>query len=167
MTGSPFSTDILDLFKLLDEHQVKYLIVGGEAVIYYGYPRLTGDIDLFYENSIDNLRCLWDTLELFWGGSIPGIQSMDELMIEGMVFQFGLPPNRIDLINHIDGVSFQEAWDGKVDEKIEIQNRGIPVYYIGLSSLIRNKTVLSRPKDQEDLKYLEELKKRKSEAGDK
>ncbi len=162
MTGPAFSRDILDMFELLHQYKVKYLIVGGEAVIYYGFPRLTGDIDLYYENSIENAHCLWDMLKDFWGGRIPVIQSEDELLIEGMVFQFGIPPNRIDFINKIEGVFFREAWEGRVHEKIQIDDRKVPVYYIGLNELIHNKTALSRPKDQEDLKYLEEIKKRKS-----
>lgn len=163
MTGSSFSQDVLDLFQCLNEFKVKYLIVDGEAVIYYGFPRLTGDIDLFYDTSDDNTRFLWDALNVFWEGSIPGIESSDELLIEGMVFQFGVPPNRIDLINKIDGIDFQEAWQGKVVEKVELDEKNIPVFYIGISALIRNKSVLSRPKDQEDLKYLEEAKRRRTE----
>ncbi len=162
MTGSVFSRDILDLFALLNRYQVKYVIVGGEAVIYYGFPRLTGDVDLYYENSIENTHRLWDVLKDFWGGNIPVIRSEDELLIEGMVFQFGIPPNRIDLVNKIEGVGFQEVWEGKIDEKIQIDDREVPVYYIGLNELIQNKVILSRPKDQEDLKYLKEIKKRRS-----
>lgn len=159
MTGSPFSQDTLDLLKCLDECKVKYIIVGGEAVIYYGYPRLTGDIDLFYENSKENVHHLWDALNAFWNGTIPGIQSMDEFMIDGMVFQFGVPPNRIDFINKIEGVDFQEAWKERVNEKIRFKDKEVTAYYIGISALIHNKSMLSRPKDQEDLKYLVEFKR--------
>ena len=68
----------------------------------------------------------------------------------------------LDLINKIEGVGFQEVWEGKIDEKIQIDDREVPVYYIGLNELIQNKVILSRPKDQEDLKYLKEIKKRRS-----
>lgn len=159
MTGETFSRDCLDLFRCLTESKVKALIVGGQAVIYYGFPRLTGDIDLFYENTRENVHRLWNALDSFWEGSIPGIESSEELRIQGMVFQFGMPPNRIDLINQIEGVDFGGAWEERTDEKIRLDDKEVTVHYIGLDALIRNKSVLSRPKDLEDLKYLEEAKK--------
>ena len=75
MKASHFSLDVLDFLLLLSIHKVRYVIVGGEAVIYYGFARLTGDIDFFYEPTAENARRLYRTLDKFWRGSIPGIQS--------------------------------------------------------------------------------------------
>jgi len=70
------SSDTLDFLLCLNKHRVKYLIVGGEAVIYYGYPRLTGDIDFFFEQSAQNCNRLFDALTEFWEEDIPGGSSI-------------------------------------------------------------------------------------------
>ena len=75
-------------------------------------------------------------------------------MQKGVVVQFGVPPNRIDLLNTIDGVSFDEVWTNRTVEKIQAGGDNIPVYYIGKIELIRNKEALGRYKDKDDLKYL-------------
>jgi predicted nucleotidyltransferase len=158
MKASCFSDDVQEFLKLLAAHKVKYVIVGGEAVIYHGYARLTGDVDFFYESSRQNARKLYGALKEFWAGDIPGIKAFDELMEEGLILQFGVPPNRIDLINQISGVTFSEAWENKSTDSIESGGNKIPVYWIGVKELIRNKEAIARPKDMEDLKYLRQAK---------
>ena len=155
MTPLYFSKDVLDFLSRLSEHEVLYLIVGGEAVIYYGYPRFTGDLDIYFECSRENSSRLWKALTAFWGDDVPGIRDPSELLEPGAVLQFGVPPNRLDLINSIDGVTFQNAWENRIAEEIVTSAGRIQVYYIGLSDLIRNKKAVSRNKDLDDLKYLE------------
>jgi hypothetical protein len=138
---------------------VKYLIVGGEAVIYHGYARLTCDVDFFFEPSKQNARKLYKALKEFWAGEIPGIRTFEELMELGLILQFGVPPNRIDLINQISGVTFREAWKNRIKTSMESAGREVPIYLIGLEELIKNKKAIGRPKDVEDLKYLREVKK--------
>lgn len=150
LKASSFSKDVIEFLELLYRHSVKYLIVGDEAVIFYGYARLTGDIELFYENSKENAQNLFNALFDFWKGKIPGIKSTHELLEEGLIVQFGVPPNRIDLMNEITGIKFSDAWKNKKVEKIKIGKRGINIYYIGLTDLIKNKEALQRPKDLED-----------------
>ena len=154
MKSSYFSTDIQEFFSLLSKYQVKYVIVGGEAVILYGYARLTGDIDIFFESSPDNAKKLYESLTEFWDGDIPGLKNQEELLEPGFIIQFGVPPNRIDLINKIEKVPFDDAWKDRVSETIMLGNQLIPVYFIGIEQLIKNKESLERPKDLEDLKYL-------------
>ena len=158
MRASYFSKDVQDFLRLLAAHEVKYLIVGGEAVIYYGFARLTGDVDFFYESTRKNTVKLYRSLEEFWEGNIPGIRAPEELIEPGLILQFGVPPNRIDLINRISGVSFQEAWKGKKDITMEIGGKKFPIYLIGLKALIKNKEAIGRPKDLEDLTYLKRQK---------
>src|SRR5690625_2682985 len=74
-----FSEDIEEFLQLLHKHAVRYMIVGGEAVIYYGHPRLTGDVDIFYGLSIENINRLYNALLEFWNGDIPGIKEWQEL----------------------------------------------------------------------------------------
>lgn len=133
------------------------MIVGGEAVIYYGYPRLTGDVDFFFSSDDKNVTLLFETLLEFWDGNIPGIESKDELKTPGYIIQFGSPPNRIDLMNSIDGVDFDEAWKKSKTEQIEVSGNAVPVYYLGLEHLIKNKTASGRDKDLDDLSYLKKI----------
>jgi hypothetical protein len=95
MQADHFSLDTQEFLFLLNKYEVKYLMVGGEAVIYYGYARLTGDVDFFYEMSEENIPKLYQALEEFWGGNIPGIEDVSELNEPGLIFLFGAPPNRI------------------------------------------------------------------------
>jgi len=153
-----FSRDALDLLRLLLKHNVRYLIVGGGAVILYGRVRLTGDVDVFYDFSEDNVRCLFEALQEFWDGPIPGINDPSEFETPGLVVQFGVPPYRIDLINSIDGVSFSEAWKRKMAVMVEKADPGMRVYFIGLEDLIKNKESAGRPKDLDDLDFLRRAK---------
>jgi len=161
MTDHYFSQDITEFLFLLDRHKVKYLIVGGEAVIYYGHARLTGDIDLFYLKEEENVENLFAVLLEFWNGNIPGVKNADELFVEGMIFQFGVPPNRIDLMNKIENVSFVSAWDSKKDVSIEHNNTRFKIHYIGLNTLIKNKEAVNRNRDKDDLKFLKSIKRKK------
>ena len=160
MTSSHFSQDVRDFLSLLFEHEVRYLIVGAEAVIYHGFARLTGDIDFFFEPSAKNCRALFSALQEFWEGPVPGIGTPKALSTPGMVIQFGYPPNRIDLINALSGINFAEAWEGRSSRDIVIKKRRVTIHFIGLSALIKNKEACGRPKDLEDLKYLREAAKR-------
>lgn len=149
-----FSPDTVEFIRLLHRHSVKYLVVGGEAVIFHGHSRLTGDVDFFFDVSTENTANLFAALMEFWEGDIPGITSIAELSEEGLVIQFGAPPNRIDLMNFIDGVSFGEAWAQRETALVVSGEREIPIYFIGLDPLIRNKETAARPKDLDDLQYL-------------
>lgn len=160
MRADYFSPDTQEFLILLDKYRVKYLIVGGEAVIYYGHARLTGDVDFFYDISKKNIQNLYQALLEFWGGSIPGVEDIKALSKEGMIFMFGVPPNRIDLLNTITKVTFQKAWPSRKTEHVEINNKTIPIHFIGLDNLIRNKEALSRPRDLEDLVYLRKIKEK-------
>jgi hypothetical protein len=84
---------------------------------------------------------------------VPGLEGSEDLAPEGTIVQFGLPPNRIDLIRSIDGVSFDEAWNGREEAVLVCGNSEVPMYYIGLNELIRNKERVSRPRDLDDLAY--------------
>jgi len=162
MQGDYFSSDTQEFLVLLNKYEVKYLIVGGEAVIYYGYARLTGDVDFFYDISEENVQKLYQVLDEFWGGNIPGIENVSELSKPGLIFLFGIPPHRIDLINTIQNVSFPQAWLSKTIDYITINKQNISIYFIGLDDLIKNKESLDRPKDLEDLKYLKKIKEKSS-----
>ena len=160
MRASHFSRDTQEFLLLLARHRVNYVIVGGEAVIYHGHARLTGDVDFYYESSRENTLKLYEALSEFWSGDVPGVSSWEELTESGIILQFGVPPNRIDLLNSIDGVVFEEAWENRVEVTTEISAKTVPVYFLGLNELIKNKEAMKRPKDLEDLKYLWKARER-------
>jgi predicted nucleotidyltransferase len=157
VSPSPFSSDITEFLSLLSAHGVRYLIVGGEAVIYYGYARLTGDVDIFYEASAENAAALFAALLEFWNGEVPGVGAARELLEPGLILQFGVPPNRIDLLNRIDGVSFPECWGPRKEVDLSLRGRRFPVNYIGRQQLIKNKEAARRDKDLDDLRFLRRL----------
>ncbi len=154
MNAAHFSPDTVDFLHELHRHHVRYLLVGGEAVIFHGHARLTGDVDFFFDPTVANVQALYQALLAFWCGSIPGVESAEALMEEGLVLQFGVPPNRIDLMNTISGVGFCEAWPNR--ESATMAHRGceFPVWYIGRQELCINKEASGRPKDLDDLIYL-------------
>ena len=160
MKASYFSTDVQEFIRVLSDHDVRYVIVGGEAVIYHGHVRLTNGIDFFYEPTSENAEKLWEALDHYWAGEMPGLKSAEGLLIIGATVQYGVPPNQIVLYNSLTNVSFDEAWEAKVDESIRIRGKKYPIYFVGLEDLITNKTALKRDIDMEDLKYLSALVKK-------
>jgi len=157
MKATHFSPDTWAFIQLLDRYSVKYVIVGGEAVIHYGYVRLTGDVDFFYGNDVENVARLFAALVDFWDGDIPGFERAEELRPRGQVVQFGRPPNRIDLLNDISGVSFGEAWRSR---ETLVADDGTPVHLISLALLIANKEASARPKDLDDVAFLRDAARR-------
>ena len=142
--------DFEELFRLLEEHDVDYMIVGGYAVAYHGYPRFTKDIDIFFDRSDENVSRLRKALITFafQEEHLP----FDAFTARGNVLTFGVAPTRIDLINEINGVSYAEAKANVV--------RGtygeVEVTFIGLNELLKNKQSTPRPKDKVDAQELEE-----------
>lgn len=158
---SYFSDDTNSFLYTLFKHDVKYLIVGGEAVIYYGLARLTGDIDIYFESTDSNATALFSALNEFWDNDIPGIPNHSDLLIKDIVFQFGLPPNRIDLMNSIEGIIFQNAWEKRTIHSSKYNENKFTINYIGLSDLIINKEKVGRYKDKDDLRYLRKIQSKK------
>lgn len=158
MKADYFSDDIQEFLLLLDEYKVRYVIIGGEAVIYYGNPRLTGDIDFYYRPADTNIHALHNVLLKFWNNNIPGSIGPNDLKEPGFVIQFGVPPNRIDLLNGIGDLNFDEVWNEKKVETIPVDDTLISVNFIGLQHLILTKEMAGRNKDLDDLKYLRTIK---------
>lgn len=152
-----FSADTLEFIRLLGKHGVRYIIVGGEAVIYHGYARFTGDVDFFYAAEDDNTDRLFQALREFWAGDVPAIRSAADLREPGTVIQFGRPPNRIDLLTSVDGVGFEEAWETRERVFIECGEARIEAAILSLPKLIQNKRASGRAKDLDDLAFLEKL----------
>ncbi len=160
MKASYFSSDVQEFIRVLSYHGVRYVIVGGEAVVYHGHARLTNGIDFFYEPTTDNAENLWNALDEYWAGEMPGLKSAEGLLLIGATVQYGVPPNQIVLQNSLTDVTFEEAWQSKVEESVRIRGKKYPLNFIGLEALIKNKYALKRDIDLEDLKYLKALIKK-------
>lgn len=159
IAASAFSQDVYELLHCLNDLNVRFLIVGGEAVIFYGHIRLTGDIDLFYSGDPRNASRLFDVLDRFWQGNIPGLANSSPLEVKGKIFQFGVPPNRVDLLNDIDGIDFEAAWENRTPVVLEGPQGQFTINYIGIDELIINKRASGRPKDLDDIPFLVEAQK--------
>ena len=119
----------------------------------YGYPRATGDFDIWVEVSEENSKNIYKSLVEF-GAPLSNIIE-NTFTEKEIVFQIGVAPRRIDIITNIDGVDFKTAYDTK--EEIEIENIKIP--FISKENLIKNKESTAREKDKLDAKYLKNNKK--------
>lgn len=127
---------------------VRFVIVGAHALAHHAKPRYTKDLDVFVDPSPENARRVVGALEEFGFGGI-GITPSD-FDHPGRVVQLGAPPNRVDLMTAIDGVSFDEAWQSRVYGAYG--NARVP--FIGYDALVRNKAAAARPQDLADLDTL-------------
>ena len=140
--------DLREFVELLNELDVRFLVVGAFAVAYYGYPRYTADLDLFVERSPENAERLLEAINRFGFGGI-GLTKAD-FLDDDQVIQLGVAPNRIDLLTKISGVRFEEAWASR--QPGEIGKLRIP--FISRDLLKRNKTASGRIQDLADLEHL-------------
>ncbi len=152
MTAPVFSKDQQDFLRALAKHEVRYLVIGGHAVIFHGFMRFTGDIDFLYDCNRENAERLWAALLELWHGNVPVARDAADLMNPDVVFQFGRPPNRIDLIASLSSVPFERAWATRVKSQFTVDGVVVPVWILGLAELRRAKQEAGRLKDLEDLK---------------
>ena len=140
--------DFEELLRLLEEHGIEYMIVGGYAVAYHGYPRFTKDIDLFFRLTRENALRLRLALVAF--GFREEDLPLDAFTTAGSVLTFGTVPTRVDLVNEIDGVTYDEACPNVVRGKYG----DVEVTFIGLADLIKNKKSTPRARDKGDVEEL-------------
>lgn len=145
-----------EFIQSLNANEVKYLVVGGFAVAYHGYPRYTKDIDFWIWASPENAHRMLQTIRDFGFGTL-GLKEEDFLNSANVV-QIGQEPNRIDLILGLDGMDFEECFQLREEAVFE----GVPIHFIDLASLIKNKRITGRLKDLVDVDELEKQKKKKS-----
>ena len=123
-------------------------MVGAVALAHHGFPRYTGDLDVLVRSSPNNAQRLESALAEF-GFAALGLKAND-FVDSYRVIQLGVPPNRIDLLTSLTGVTFDEAWAGRVEAIVE----GTRVNFIGREALILNKRMTGRTKDKLDLEAL-------------
>ena len=141
--------DFREFIELLNSNNVKYLVVGGYAVAFHGYPRYTKDMDIWIWINENNAKQLIKTLEEF-GFSSLGLKKEDFLKPE-YVIQLGYPPNRIDILTKISGLEFEKCYKSRIKTNMD----GITIDFINLENLKKNKKAIGRFKDLADLENLE------------
>jgi hypothetical protein len=141
------------MFKILNTAGVRYLVVGGYAFGFHVEPRTTKDLHIGIDPSRENARLLYKALAEF-GVPLAGVAEED-FRNPDLVYQIGVPPNRIDIIMGLEDISFDEAWKNK----FEATYNNEPVYVVGRDHLIKIKRAAGRPQDLEDVKGLEASRK--------
>ena len=141
--------DLREFVALLLSLGVDFVVVGGHAVAFHGYPRLTDDLDLLVRPSPENGERVFDAIRQFGFGDI-GI-SPEDFLAPDRVIQLGRPPNRIDLLTNIYGVTIEEIWRSRVPASLD----GLAVMMIGREALVLNKRATARPQDLVDADKIE------------
>ncbi len=140
-------SDFKDFIETLQNKRVDFVIVGSFALAYHGYPRNTGDIDIWIVPGKDNAEKTVLAICDFFGTNL-GVAAED--IMSGKIIQFGRPPVRIDLISKLSGVTTEEIWDNKITGTFA----GLSVYYIDKKTFIKNKRITGRGKDLVDADIL-------------
>ena len=142
------NSDFSDLLRLFNAGRVRYLVVGGFAVIQYAEPRFTADLDLWVGTDPRNAGAVYEALREF-GAPLSGLTAGD-FAEEGYFYQMGVPPVRVDVLMGIPGVEFDTAWE----RRVEIDFDGLLVPFISRDDLITAKRASGRPQDMIDVQSL-------------
>ena len=140
--------DFKDLLRLLNANAVDYLLIGGHAFGVQAEPRTTKDLDIFIRSDPENARAVFRALAQF-GAPLGAIS--EAYFMDGTTLQVGVPPDRIDILQKIDGVTFEEAWTNRVGGNLDGE---VPAFVISRDDLIRNKLASGREQDLLDVKVL-------------
>jgi hypothetical protein len=140
--------DFKDFLTLLRSHRVEYLLIGGYAVGYHGYPRATADMDIWVARTPENAGRLAAVLREF--GFLDSAIPADAFLEKDRIIRMGVPPMRIELVTSISGVAFEDSYRERVNDTID----GVGVDIISLTRLKENKRAAGRLKDLADLEQL-------------
>jgi hypothetical protein len=143
------NNDWIELLESLVAHSVEFLVVGAWAMAYHGQPRYTGDLDLFFRPSQANATALITALRAF--GAPTGHLTVDELATPGTTITFGVPPSRVDLLNWLSGLSYDDA----ASDSEEGELGPVRVQFLSRRAIVLNKAAANRPKDVLDVQILE------------
>lgn len=140
--------DFKEFLRLLRAHGVRHLVVGGHAVSYHGYPRATGDLDVWVAVNPENAERTVNALREF-GFDTPQL-SPALFLKDNTIVRMGVAPVRIEILTAISGVTFDECYDNRIDDMLA----GVEVSLISLRDLKANKLASGRTKDLADLEHL-------------
>lgn len=144
--------DFEDMLELLEKHEVRYLIVGGLAFIYHARPRYTKDMDIWVDFTPENVEHANGAIAEF------GSPELLSTTVDDEILQIGIAPNRIDFFLKMEGLTFDQAWPGRIEDVYgEVRAK-----WIDLDSLLKIKSSIDQPRHREDARVLREIKKRRS-----
>ena len=146
------NSDFRDLLEALNAAEAEYLVVGGFAVGVHTEPRYTKDLDVWVNNSPENAPKVLEALRLFGGPT--GSLTAEDLTEEDAFYQIGVEPVRVDLILTLRPLTFTESWKTRTVFKID----GVPINFISIDDLIKNKEASGRPRDLVDANTLRKKK---------
>ena len=147
------NSDFKDLLNLFAKHNVRYLVVGGYAVMKYSEPRFTKDMDIWIATNAENAGYVYVALKEF-GAPLTNL-TPDDFTQKDYFYQMGKPPLRVDVMMSIPGIEFEEAWTNR--ELVQLDDLEIP--FISRSDLIRAKKASGRPQDKIDVERLKEAER--------
>ncbi len=150
-----FQKDFEDFISLCNKYELEYLVIGGFAVSVHGYPRTTKDLDLCINKTEANAKKILAILIDFGFGSLNF--KMEDFLKEGVIAQLGYEPIRIDILNDLNGIDFNFAFENKR----VVNMNGVPTNFIGYNELLINKERTGREQDLLDVKKLKERNKLK------
>ena len=142
------NSDFTDLLRLFNARNVRYLVIGGYAVVQYAEPRFTKDLDLWISTDASNAAAVYAALREF-GAPLSGMTEAD-FAEEGYFYQMGVPPVRVDVLMGIPGLQFEEAWQ----RRVVIDFGELSISFISRQDLITAKLASGRPQDLLDANLL-------------
>ena len=142
------NSDFSDLLRIFNTNRVKYLVIGGYAVVQYAEPRFTKDLDVWISTDAANAEAVFKSLREF-GAPLDNL-SVKDFSEEGYFFQMGIPPMRVDVLMGIPGVNFDECWQRRNDVNFD----ELSVSFISKMDLITAKRISGRPQDLIDADLL-------------
>ena len=142
------SRDFREFIESLNANSVRYLVVGGYAVALHGYPRYTKDLDVWIEPTAQNAQNVLNALTAFGFGSLD--INTGDFLEENTIIQLGYPPNRIDLMTTLSGLTFEDCYP----KRVQVEVYSVQVNFIDIKNLKINKKATGRPQDLADLENL-------------
>ncbi len=150
--------DFSDLLSAFNERRVRFLLVGGYALSFYGRPRTTGDLDLWIDPTPENARRAYQALADF-GAPLQEL-SVEDLTTPGTVFQVGVAPGRIDILTSLTALRFASAWS----RRRRARYGDTPVPLLSPSDFVRNKRAVGRARDLADAEEVRALQRRRKRS---
>lgn len=141
-------SDFKEFLRLLADSEVEYLLIGGYAVGYHGYPRATQDLDIWISGHPENADRMVEVLRRF-GFSVPEL-NRELFLKKDTIVRMGVPPIRIEVATSLSGVEFRSCFANRVEDELD----GVRVSIMSLPDLKANKKAAGRHKDLDDLEHL-------------
>lgn len=143
--------DFRDLLAACNDAEVRYLVVGAYAVTFHARPRFTKDLDVWVDPTPDNAARVVRALAAFGAPLTANGVTANDFTNPDIVYQMGVPPNRIDVLTSVAALEFASCWQ----RRVESTYGDVPVHYLAREDLIANKRAVARPQDLLDVEALE------------